>query len=129
MEFAGDPVNGVGFAGVEGGFEGVGGAFTAEEDPVVVDGAGDDAGGLGGGGLVFGEGVFEEGEEIVGVFVFEEEGGGGAAVFEVVETGGGLRFWGAGIGVGLFIVRGGHGGVLFGSMMGVRSLTDADFSG
>jgi hypothetical protein len=37
-----------------------------------MDGAGDDAGGLFAAGLVFGESVFEEFEEVVGVLVVEK---------------------------------------------------------
>jgi hypothetical protein len=40
---------------------------------------------------MFGEGVFEEFEEVVGVLVVEKESGGGGAVLEMVQAGRGFE--------------------------------------
>ena len=66
------PIGGVGFLDVEVGLEIVAGSLAAEEDPLVVDSAGDDAGGLLAAGRMFGESVFEKFEEVVGVLVVEK---------------------------------------------------------
>ena len=72
VEVAVNPIAGVGFLDVEVGFEVVAGALAAEENPLVMDSAGDYAGGLLAAGCMFGESVFEEFEEVVGVFVVEK---------------------------------------------------------
>ena len=66
------PIGGVGFFDVEVGFIVIAGALAAEENPLVMDSAGDYAGGLLAAGCMFGESVFEEFEEVVGVFVVEK---------------------------------------------------------
>ncbi len=86
-----DPIGGVELFDMEVGFEIVTGALAAEENPLVVDRAGDDAGGLFAAGCMFGERVFEEFEEVVGVLVVEEESGGGGAVLEMVQAGRGFE--------------------------------------
>jgi hypothetical protein len=77
----------MGLLDVEVGFEIVTGSLAAEENPLVVDSAGDDASGLLAAGCMFGESVFEEFEEVVGVFVVEEQGGCGGAVLEMIQAG------------------------------------------
>ena len=72
VEVAICPVGGVGFLDVEVGLEIVAGSLAAEEYPLVVDSAGDDAGGLFAARRMFGESVFEKFEEVVGVLVVEE---------------------------------------------------------
>ncbi len=72
VEVAVYPVGGMGLLDVEVGFVSVAGALAAEKNPLVVDSAGDDAGGLLAAGCMFGESVFEEFEEVVGVFVVEK---------------------------------------------------------
>ncbi len=67
-----DPIGGVSLLDMEIGFIVIAGSLAAEENPLVVDGAGDDAGGLFAAGCVFGESVFEEFEEVIGVFVVEK---------------------------------------------------------
>ena len=66
------PIGGVGLLDVEVGFEVIAGSLAAEEDPLVVDSAGDDAGELFAAGGMFGESVFEQFEEVVGVLVVEK---------------------------------------------------------
>ena len=66
------PIGGVGLLDVEVGFEVIAGSLAAEEDPLVVDSAGDDAGGLFAARRMFGESVFEKFEEVVGVLVVEK---------------------------------------------------------
>ena len=85
------PIGGMGLLDVEVGFEIVAGSLAAEEYPLVVDSAGHDAGGLFAAGCMFGESVFEQFEEVVGVFVVEEESGGGGAVLEMVQAGRGFE--------------------------------------
>ncbi len=72
VEVAVDPIDGVGFLDVEVGFVSVAGALAAEEYPLIVDSARDDAGGLFAARCMFGESVFEEFEEVIGVFVVEK---------------------------------------------------------
>jgi hypothetical protein len=72
---------------VEVGLEIVAGSLAAEEYPLVVDSAGDDAGELFAARCMFGESVFEQFEEVVGVLVVEKESGGGGAVLEMVQAG------------------------------------------
>ena len=72
VEVAVYPIGGVGLLDVEVGFEIVAGSLAAEEYPLVVDSAGDDAGGLFAARRMFGERVFEEFEEVVGVLVVEK---------------------------------------------------------
>jgi hypothetical protein len=91
VEVAVSPIGGMSFFDVEVGFEIVASSLAAEENPLIVHGAGDDAGGLLAGGCMFGEGVFEEFEEVVGVFVVEKESGGGGAVLEMVQAGRGFE--------------------------------------
>ena len=86
VEVAVSPIGGMSFFDVEVGFEIVASSLAAEENPLVVDGAGHDAGGLFAAGCMFGERVFEEFEEVVGVFVVEEESGCGGAVLEMVQA-------------------------------------------
>ena len=66
------PIGGMGFFDVEVGFIVIAGALAAEENPLVMDSAGHDAGGLLAAGCMFGESVFEEFEEVVGVFVVKK---------------------------------------------------------
>ena len=66
------PIGGMGFFDVEVGFEIIAGALAPEENPLVMDSAGDDAGELFTARCVFGKGVFEEFEEVIGVFVVEK---------------------------------------------------------
>jgi hypothetical protein len=87
VEVAVYPIGGVGLLDVKVGFEIVAGSLAAEENPLVVDSAGHDAGGLLAARCMFGKGVFEEFEEVVGVFVVEEESSGGGAMLEMVQAG------------------------------------------
>jgi hypothetical protein len=73
LDIAGEPVGGVGAVEEESGFGRINGAFATEKNPLVVNSAGDDTGALVGGGFVSLEGVFKQGEVVLGVFVFEEE--------------------------------------------------------
>ena len=72
VEVAVNPIAGVGFLDVEVGFEVVAGSLAAEEYPLIVDSAGHDAGELFAARCMFGESVFEEFEEVIGVFVVEK---------------------------------------------------------
>jgi len=83
-----DPVGGVGLAGVESLFIGVDGALAAEENPEVVDGAGDQSSVVVKRGLILLEEVFEEREEVGRVLVCEEQRLRSAAVLQVVHAGG-----------------------------------------
>jgi hypothetical protein len=85
MEVGGGPIAGVGKTQVEVDFEIVGCSLAAEEYPVIMHGACDDARGLLGARSMVGERVIEERKEFCWVLVGEKESGGGGTVFEMVE--------------------------------------------
>ena len=74
------PIGGVLLLEVEFVFHAVAGSLAAEENPLIVHGARDNAGGLFAGWLVFFKSIFEEFEEDVGVLVVEKESGCGGSV-------------------------------------------------
>ena len=90
VEVGVDPKVGIGAALVEGGFVVGEGTLTAQQKPAGQNGVTDKKSVFVSRGLIVFEAVLEQGEELVGVFVLEEEGLGGACVCEVVEAGGGL---------------------------------------
>jgi hypothetical protein len=88
VHFGDQPRDGVGFTFAEMVLERVSDALAAEQNPMVLDGAGDQSGVVVEGGLIVLERVCEEGEEVFRVLAREEESLRGAAVTQIVHAGG-----------------------------------------